>query len=174
MALLLPLCSVFVTSRCSAAEPEPAVNAEENVPLRRIEEAAVKIGGETGVEGDLFEIVSPVLKGKPILSQLLGASVTIALPKPLPLRYLAIPRVGWDDWATPGEVAISINGKPCGLFHLSAPVIHPSASTEPQTVDVIDLGEVKSASEIEVEVLTAAPLTGKNKHGTLRVLLPKR
>jgi len=172
-ALLLAFCfGAFVPLR-GMAEGAAAAGVERGVTLRRLGEGTVEIAGDTQVEGDPSQIMSPVLKGTPIFSRLLGVSVAIRLREPVVLRWLAIPRVGWDDWAVPGEVAISIDGKSYGSFPLSAPVFHPSGK-QPQAVDVIDLGGEVSASEIEVEVLAAAPLKGGNKHGTLRVLAAQR
>lgn len=134
----------------------------------------VNITSSYEVEGDPMQVVSPALKATPLIRRLAGASALISLINPLPLRHLAIPRVGWDDWAVPDEVTITVNGVNYGAFHLSAPVVHPSSRTVPAAVDIIDLGREVDATRIEVEVLAASAVKGQNRHGTLRVLLPAR
>lgn len=171
LAVWLIASGLLNMTRCLAEEA--VVTVKEEVSLGSMEGVKeVNIVSLYEFEGDPMDVVSPILRGKPLISRLTGTSVVMALTNSQPLRYLAIPRIGWDDWAVPNEVAVSVNGTDYGAFRLSAPIIHPASRVAPVTVDIIDLGREVPATRIEIEILAASPTKGQNKHGTLRVLLP--
>jgi hypothetical protein len=108
-----------------------------------------------------------------MLAPLAGATLTLDFPANTTLRGLAIPRVGWADWAVPAEISVTADGVRLGRFTLQAPRHNPDdKKPDPQkprivTTDVLDFGQPRSVRQLRVTV-EKTDTTG-NKHGALKI-----
>ncbi|RRJ95066.1 hypothetical protein Ga0100231_012855 [Opitutaceae bacterium TAV4] len=110
----------------------------------------------------------------PMFSQLAGTSLVLDFPANTTLRGVAIPRVGWTNWAVPAKISLTADGVSLGEFSLNAPR-HKPDNRKPSkrrpapivTSDVIDFGEARPIRQLQVTVKSVES-TG-NTHGTLKL-----
>jgi len=164
------LLAAALAGACAAWAAGPSVAVANVSAFTSPGAASVTIVGTTAT-GETANILNPLMNGDPVVTKLAGAEFQVKFSAPVTLRRVAIPRVGWDDWAVPDRVAITIDGKALGEFALSAPRVRPKAA--PQGVDVIDFGREIRAARMTIEVLKTSVLKNMNKHGTFRLLVPK-
>lgn len=143
--------------------------------LKPIEGASVSVvPADASVRGDISGIAFQSIAEKPAFARLLGTKALLKFSPPLMLQKIAIPRIGWADWALPKTVRVSVNGGPPAEIALVAPRISPGKylPAEALDVDVVDFGKEMTISEMEIEVAEVEADRGDNPHGTIRVAIP--
>ncbi len=158
---IFALLSVVGTLHASATSEVRQAN------MSGLANATVEVAGEVVGKPALF--VDAALGDSPRFAVLEGAVIKATFPTPVPMRAIAIPRIGYGDWAIPARVTVSVNGKSLGPFLLTAPRVVPNAKQPLEGVDVIDWGDATPVSTLEVRV-DSIEATGTNKHGSLRIL----
>lgn len=172
-AALALLCSLPAWSvRPTAATPSASI---QDVYLEPLPATGISLHPAPAKAGaNAADANNGGLNQAPVLSSLAGSTLTVDFPAGATLRGLAVPRVGWKDWAVPSEISIEADGINLGRFALKAPR-HSPATGKPQrpdfppivTADIIDFGQPRSVRQLRVTV-EKTETTG-NKHGILKV-----
>lgn len=164
-ALITPTAAVFASSSSVIVQ---------DIYLRPLAAASAAFEpARTKDDLDPHAVHNGLLSPSPRLSQLADTSIILDFPAGTTLRGVALPRVGWGDWAVPAEVGISINGTPLGRFALQSPRLNPVTSRPGAlppivTADVIDFGREFSVRQLRVTV-ERVDVVGANRHGVLKV-----
>ena len=146
----------------------PAAAPELLYSLHPLPEAAVTDLGSGIKEPD--RIVSPQI-GDLSVGAVEKFHFRIDFPEPVRLPRLAIPRVGWGDWALPKTVEYKVNGGPARTLELRAARIAPNGKAPSVPADLLILGSdpVKS---LEFKVVSVE--TRVNRHGAIKLAVPGR
>lgn len=172
-----PLASTWVALALMAGNVPAMGLASDATPalLKPIEGASVSIWpADASVRGDISGVAFRDIAEKPTFARLLGTKASLKFARPVTLRKIALPRIGWADWALPKTVHLSINGGSPAEVTLSAPRISPGKYLPAGAleVDVVDFGKEMEVAELSVEVVKAEAERGSNPHGTIRVAIP--
>ncbi|MDQ8196172.1 hypothetical protein QEH59_17180 [Coraliomargarita sp. SDUM461004] len=118
------------------------------------------------VKGDESAVLSLKERSGPLLSSLMDTELVISFKEAQEMDRLAIPRIGYKDWAVPARVRVSIDGKNLGAFDLKAEASSPMEALG--SVDILHLGEAMFVEEIRL-VVESVDSVSNNQHGMLKV-----
>jgi len=167
--IILFLSLLVIAVSLSASGPFMSV---QNVELYSLNPEAVEefTMAPLPASGEVLDILN--LKGSalPRLGELKGAEVVFRFKEAQTLNRLAIPRIGYADWAVPSRVRVHINESDMGSFDLFSDLVTPEG--EIGAVDVLNLGGALEVSEIRLQVEAVDSETA-NTHGILKLYAAK-